>query len=186
MNHNFWLKRLVISGLLVALGVVLEVFVTIPAFPLGVYSLKIGFALLPVILSGVLFGPLYGGLVGGATDFLQAILRPMGAYVPWFTLVGALFGLIPGLFFAKRQAITLPRVFCAVFAGQVIGSVVCNTLLVSHLYNMPLATLLPARLINQAVMIPVYTLLTYYLAPIAGRLAGVQKKDSSPAEESSQ
>lgn len=172
-NHT---KRIVLCALFTAIGVLLGGVLSIPAFPLGTYSLKIGFGVLPVILSGILYGPLYGGIVGGLTDLLQALLFPKGAYMPWFTVVGIFFGLIPGLFFLKRQPLTFRRLLLCVASGQLFGSVLCNTLLMVVLYGLPLAGILPARLINQAVMIPLYTCLLYWLAP----LLGMQKATPPP------
>ncbi len=167
-------RRLVISALLTALAVVLGGLLSIPAMPFGVYSLKIGFGVLPVILTGVLFGPAYGAMVGGMADFLQVMIFPRGAYVPFFTVIGTLFGLIPGLFFMRGQEAKFPRVLLAVAAGQLIASVGLNTLLLIWLYSMPWETFIP-RIINQAVMIPIYAVLVYYCvrllrrAGIAGR-----------------
>ncbi|MDL2235829.1 folate family ECF transporter S component [Christensenellaceae bacterium OttesenSCG-928-L17] len=163
MQTNKMIRRLVLCGLFTALGVVLGGMLSVPAFVLGGYSVKIGLGVLPVLLSAVLYGPVYGGIVGALVDFLQAILFPKGAYMPWFTIVGALFGVVPGLFFLKKQAPTLRRLFSAVATGQLFCSVLCNTLLVSWLYGMPLLELMGVRLVNQAVMIPLYTLLLYLL-----------------------
>ena len=161
-------KRLVTCALLTALGVVLGGLLSIPAMPLGTYSLKIGFGVLPVILSGVLYGPGYGAMVGGLTDFIQAMIFPKGAYMPWFTVIGVLFGLIPGLFFAKKQEPKFLRLLLAVFTGQIVGSVICNTLLLMWLYSLPFE-IIYARLINQAVMIPIYTVLTFYCVKLLKR-----------------
>ncbi len=154
-------RRLVISALLTALGVVLGGLLSIPVMPLGVYSLKIGFGVLPVILAGVLFGPAYGAMVGGVTDFLQVMIFPKGAYVPFFTVVGVLFGLIPGLFFTGSREPKFLRILLAVATGQVIASVILNSLLLIWLYNLPWETFIP-RMINQAVMIPIYSVLVFY------------------------
>ena len=94
-----------------ALGVVLGGLLSIPAMPLGSYTLKIGLGVLPVIVTAVLYGPLYGGTVGALTDLLQALIFPKGAYMPWFTVIGALFGVIPGMFFVKSQKPTLKLCF---------------------------------------------------------------------------
>ena len=148
-----------------ALGVVLGGLLSIPAMPLGSYTLKIGLGVLPVIVTAVLYGPLYGGTVGALTDLLQALIFPKGAYMPWFTVIGALFGVIPGMFFVKGQKPTLKRIFVAVFSGQMVCSVVLNTLLLMWLYGSPWQ-IVYARLINQAVMIPLYTALVYYVVKL--------------------
>ena len=69
---------------------------------------------------------------------------------------------IPGMFFVKGQKPTLKRIFAAVFSGQTVCSVVLNTLLLMWLYGSPWQ-IVYARLINQAVMIPLYTALVYYV-----------------------
>jgi len=158
-------RALAVCAMLTALGVLLGGMLKIPAVLFGSYSLKIGFGVLPVILAGVLYGPAYGGIVGGLTDFLQAQLFPAGAYMPWFTIIGILFGLIPGLFFMKRQKPTFPRLLLAIAVGQIIGSVICNSFLLMALYGLPVEVMIP-RLINQAVMIPVYALLLRALIPL--------------------
>ncbi len=161
--------RMIVCSLFIAMGTVLGGAMSLPAFVLGAYSVKIGFGVLPVILSGVMYGPLYGGIVGGLVDFLQAILFPKGPYEPWFTIVGILFGLIPGLFFRKNERPTLGRLFLAITCGQTVGSVLCNTLLVVTLYGLPLEGIMPLRAVNQAVMIPLYTALVFMLVPLISR-----------------
>lgn len=152
--------RLVVCAMLTALGVVLGGMMSIPAMPFGSYTLKLGFGVLPVIIAGVLYGPGYGAIVGALCDLIQALIFPKGAYMPWFTIVGSLFGFIPGLFFMKGQTHSFFRILLAVAAGQLCGSVICNSALMVWLYGSPWAIMV-ARLINQAVMIPLYALLTY-------------------------
>ena len=88
-------RRLAFCALFTALGVVLGGLLSIPAMPLGSYTLKIGLGVLPVIVTAVLYGPLYGGTVGALTDLLQALIFPKGAYMPWFTVIGGAFRVIP-------------------------------------------------------------------------------------------
>lgn len=170
-------RRLVICALLTALGVVLGGLLSIPAMPLGAYSLKIGLGVLPVILAGVLFGPVYGGMVGGLVDFLQAMIFPKGAYVPFFTIIGVMFGLIPGLFFMKKREPKFLRILLAVATGQIIGSVICNTALLVWLYSMPWEIII-ARIINQAVMIPLYSVLVYYCVKLLGKSGALRSIQS--------
>ncbi len=156
-------KKLAVCAMLVALGVVLGGMLNIPVFNLGIYSMKIGFGVLPVIIAAILYGPAYGGMVGGLVDILQAVLFPKGAYEPWFTVIGVLFGVIPGLFFMKKQAPTFWRILLAVAVGQIFSSVICNTVLLVKLYGLTYETILPGRIVNQAVMIPLYTIISYYV-----------------------
>jgi ECF transporter S component (folate family) len=122
----------------------------------------------------VLFGPVYGGIVGGLTDFLQAITFSHGPYMPWFTITGILFGFIPGLFFIKKQKPTFVRILLAVFAGQTVGSVLLNTWLIATINALPFWATLTARAVNQAVMIPVYTILVYYIIRALSRMKVIE------------
>lgn len=154
-------RKVAVCALLSAMGAVLGIVaLPLPAVSAGGYSLKLGITVLPVILAAVLYGPAYGGMVGAITDLLPALLFPKGPFVPWFTIIGALFGVIPGLFFAKGQTPTAKRLLVAVATGQLVCSVVLNTLLLTTLYGLPYQ-IVYVRLLNQAVMIPVYTILTY-------------------------
>lgn len=165
-----WIKQLVVCALLTALGVVLSGFLNIPFTIAGVYSLKIGFGALAPILAGMLYGPLFGGMVGAVVDVLQALLFVRGGYMPWFTVVAALSGIIPGLYFATRsiRAGVYPfwRILAAVATAQIICSVLLNTLLLSWLYSANFEILVVARAINQAIMIPVYALAIFWIVRI--------------------
>ncbi|MBR2328699.1 MAG: hypothetical protein IKA58_02310, partial [Clostridia bacterium] len=66
------------------------------------------------------------------------------------------------LFFAKGQPVTWKRLFAAIFTGQTVCSVILNTLLLMWLYGSPYH-IVYARIINQAVMIPLYTVMVYWL-----------------------
>ncbi len=151
-------RTLVYCALLVALSALLGGGLSIKSFVLGSYSLKIGFGVLPVLLAGVWFGPLWGGAVGALADLTQAMLFPMGAYMPWFSISGALFGVIPGLCFLKTPEVRPLRAFIAVAAALLVTSVGVNTFLIVTLYGSPWEIIV-ARLITQAVMIPIHTAL---------------------------
>ncbi len=151
-------RVLVSCALLVALSALLGGGVSVKSFVLGSYSLKIGFGVLPVLLAGVWFGPLWGGAVGALADFTQALLFPMGAYMPWFSVSGALFGVIPGLFFTKTAEVKPLRAFFAVTSALLVTSVGVNTFLIVTLYGNPWE-IIYARMVTQAVMIPIHTVL---------------------------
>lgn len=161
MNRNT--RRLAVCAMLTAIGAILGGALSIPGIAMGGYTFKISLGMLPVILSGVLYGPLWGGMVGGLTDLIQALVFPRGPYMPWFTLVGIFFGAIPGLFFTKRQEATLPRLALAIASGQIISSVFLNTAVLVLLVGGFGWEIMIPRSINQAVMIPLYTVLIYYI-----------------------
>lgn len=166
----------VISALsiLTAMEVVLSRFLSF-----SVWNQKIGLAFVAVALAGMLYGPLAGAVVGALADFVGAILFPIGAYFPGFTLTNALLGVIFGLFFSKRfsKEITYSlQLFLRVTLCAVTNIVLCtmllNTLWISVLYGTPFKTLFLARIPQGVIMLAIQIVL---LAPIY-IFAGKMKK----------
>ena len=155
-------RRLATCGLLIAVSVVFGGMLKIPLNLFGAYSLKLSFSMIPIFIAAVKYGPVYGGICGGAADFIQAILFPVGAYNPLFTLTGIVLGMVPGLFFAHGEEPTFKRLACAITTGQIIGSVLLNTTFQVISYGLPWAIIGP-RALNQAIFIPIYTVITYIL-----------------------
>ncbi len=104
-------QSLALIAMLLALRVVLGMFAnaTLPFFG---NQVKFGASFLPIAVTGAMFGPVPGLLVGALGDVLSFMIAPMGAYIPGFTISGALTGLIYGFFLYKNQ-ITVPRVAVA-------------------------------------------------------------------------
>lgn len=100
-------KNLTTMALLIALEIILSRFLSLSA-----WNTKIGFSFVPVVIAAILLGPVYAGIVGALADFIGAILFPIGAYFPGFTLTAFLTGMVYGLFLYKQQS--LPRILGAV------------------------------------------------------------------------
>lgn len=148
-TKKIWnIRSLVIMAVLVSAEIVLSRFLSF-----STWNLKIGFAFVPVVLAAMLLGPVRAAIVGGMADFLGAILFPIGAYFPGFTLTAALVGLVYGLFLYKKQ--TFLRVLCAVGINQLILSLFLNTYWISVLYDSAYQALLVTRLTQCAILIPV-------------------------------
>lgn len=130
------------AAVLIALGVVLSIY-SIPISITGIPVKKIGFGMVPVMLSGMLFGPIVGGLVGAATDILQSILNPaLGPYNPVFTITSFLIGAIPSLFYLwdkasrKSSVWSFLKMLLAVSVTMLICSVFLNTIFIL-VYSFP-------------------------------------------------
>ena len=93
MMKMFTPRTLAMSGVLIALNVVLSRLVSIPVGN----TLRISVAQVPVILSGLWFGPLIGGLTGMLGDLIGSALNGY-APNPLITLSSTLVGIIPTLF----------------------------------------------------------------------------------------
>ncbi len=157
------IKKIAISALLVALGVVFSRFLSIPLTIGGSYSLNIGFGLLPIIVLCVLYGPVYGTIGALAWDLIGALLFPQGAFVIWFTLAAGVFGFVTGMLFIKNARPTIVRIAIATACGQLIYSVLLNSLLIHLLYSVPFMVLFVPRLIENAIMIVLNTALVSVL-----------------------
>lgn len=89
-------KNLVTTSVFIAIAVVIRsLSIMVPIGGAG--AMRISFDGIFYILPGIICGPIYGALAGGIVDILAYILRPMGPYIPLFTLTSVLAGLIPGL-----------------------------------------------------------------------------------------
>jgi len=160
---NINTKRLVNLAMLTALEIVLSRFLSITA-----WNTKIGFAFVPVVVAAMLYGPLSAGIVAALADFVGALLFPVGAYFPGFTLTAFLMGAVYGLCLYKKQS--FPRILLAVAVHQLALSLLLNTLWISLLYGSPFRALLVSRLPQCAILAAVQLALIPLLAKALPRL----------------
>lgn len=161
-------RTLANMALLIALEVVLNRFCSI-----NTAGLKIGFSFVPIIVAASLFGPLHAAAVYAVSDFIGAILFPIGVYHPGFTLCAALMGVVYGIFLYKpdgsgrRCAVkwtrirVFPNVTLAALINNLVFGLVVNTYWVSMLYgSKTYLGWFVYRLPEYAVLIPVNIILT--------------------------
>ena len=141
------LKKLVTLALLTALYIVLERFLSFQ-----MWNMRIGFAFVALAIAGLLFGPLSAGLVGALGDILGMMLFPTGPYFPGFTLTAFLTGAVFGLFLHKQQRPL--QIAGAVAVNQIALSLFLQTLWISITYGASYQALLPTRLAQCVIMIP--------------------------------
>ena len=89
--------NLVKVGMLIAISMVLEM------FSIDFTFVKINFAFLAIAVIGMLFGPTVGFVAGLACDIVGFIAHPSGAFIPVYTLVAGLQGLIYGIVLYSKQ-----------------------------------------------------------------------------------
>lgn len=106
--------------------------------------ITIGFSFIPVVIAARYLGIIPGMLVAGLGDLIGAILFPIGAYAPGFTITAAISGLIFGIFlkgdFKKFKAII------GVFISRLVCTVILNTYWLYFYYGMGIVGLLPTRI----------------------------------------
>ncbi len=141
-------QMIVMAGVLIALHVVLSRFCSINA-----WNLKIGFAIVPIYIAACFYGPVFAGVVGALGDFMGAILFPIGAYFPGFTLTCFLTGILLGALLHKKR--NIPRILFAVLVNELILGLLVNTMWISVLYGSPFVPLVATRMIQCTIMIPV-------------------------------
>ncbi len=159
-------KNLVICGMMAALAVVLGY---VASIDIGPY-IRIGFSSLPNRLVEFLFGPAVGCFFGGALDILKYLVKPTGAFFPGFTLNAMIAGVIYGLILYKKP-ISIPRILGAEFLAKLIVNCGLNTLWLSILYGKGFFVLLPARLLKNAIMLPIDTAIIFFMLTFAVRIS---------------
>lgn len=97
--QNFTSLTIVRAGLFIAMSLVLKVIFSIIIPLAGVPALRINFASIPLMLSGIILGPLPGFLTGAVADVINFIVKPDGPFFPGFTLTSGLIGFLPGFVF---------------------------------------------------------------------------------------
>ncbi|MBR0397765.1 MAG: folate family ECF transporter S component [Eubacterium sp.] len=138
-------RQLVIMGVMIAMEIVLSRFLSINA-----WNVKIGFSFVPVVITAMLYGAVPAGIVGAAADFLGAVLFPIGAYFPGFTLTAFLTGMVFGFFLFKQR--TLPRIAGAVLINQMIFGLFLNTFWISVLYGSDFRALFAVRAVQALIL----------------------------------
>lgn len=97
--QKFTSLTIVRAGLFISMSLVLKVMFELYIPLSGIPALRINFASIPLMLSGIFLGPLAGFLTGAAADIINFIVKPGGPFFPGFTLVSGLSGLLPGIVF---------------------------------------------------------------------------------------
>lgn len=162
-------RTLTVCAMLAALGAALG------AVSIQVESMRIGFAGIPVILSGYLFGPVVGSVFAGVLDVIKYMIKPEGVYFPGLMLVMVLKGCIYGCFLYRRP-LSLSRVMATLFVSGLVCNVILNTLCLSFLYGKGFMVLLPPRIIQNLILWPIDSFVFFYVAKflqVAGVLRGI-------------
>jgi len=159
-------RTLAVMALLIALEVILSRFLSINA-----WNIKIGFSFVPVVIAALLLGPVCAGTVAALADFIGAVLFPIGAYFPGFTLTAFLTGLVFGLFLYPKQS--LARIAGAVAVNQLLLSLLLNSFWISVLYGSPFAPLLATRTVQCAILTVVQLVTIQLIVKALPRLRGL-------------
>lgn len=142
-------RKIMHLGMLLALEIILSRF-----FSINTPIVRISFAFVPLVLCAMMYGPIWSSFLGGLSDFIGAILFPVGPYFPGFTLSGVLSGLCYGLFLNSRQC-SMRKILLLVCIQRIVISLCLSTYFLTFLVQVPFYTLLIARVIQNVVLMPV-------------------------------
>lgn len=155
---KFNTKRIVFTGLLVSISIILTRFFSFMVFGIS----RVSFGDIPTMMSGMMFGPLTGAVTGILSDIVGVLIFPSpsgAAYIPGMTLSKALIGLIPALAYKYIKGSDFFRIAAGVVAAEIICSMVLDTIWLSPFYSKGIIALIsiriPIRLVLMVVEIPV-------------------------------
>ncbi len=140
-------------AMLCALYVVLQM-VTINISPM----LQITFSFVPLALSCYLYGFWPNVIFCFAADFLGFIVHPDGAYMPLFAFILVVKAWIYTMVLFRKQ-IHWVRVAIAQFSVDLIGNIFLTPLLLSMMYSVPYWAAVSTRLVKNAILFPIETVL---------------------------
>ncbi len=170
-------KKLAVSAILVALAVVLT-----RVLAINTMLVKIGFGFVPIIVAAIYFGPFYTGVIAAIADVVGTLMFPVGAFNPAFTVTAFLSGLTYGLFLYPALPVSgalrsfgdwlgrklhlsetgcsaLAEIMLAFVTGTAVSlvfSLAANTFLIHFFFRVKLSVLIPSRLIQVAILIPLH------------------------------
>ncbi len=162
----FKTKNLALMALLVAANVVFSRFLSVNTF-----NNKIGFTFLTVMLAAYLFGPLGAMLVGGLGDVIGALLFPIAAYFPGFTLTAVITGLLYSFFINKKT--NLIKIISGVILTEFLCSGLMNTFWISYMYGSDFGALFVTRLTTQIIVMTVVEIVAAQL--IFGKKMAIER-----------
>ena len=164
LNEFKSLRVVIFCGMMCACAVILDYVGTIRITE----YLRIGISGVPNQVVDFLFGPAIGAIFGAALDVLKFIIHPDGAFFPGFTLSAILGGLIYGTMLYHKP-VQVWRVLLAQFLVKLIVNVGCNTLWLDMLYGKGFLAILPARILSNALMLPIDTIICYVVLKAVDR-----------------
>lgn len=143
-------RGLALAGLLLALQVVLDVYLSLYVTP----TVKVSFGFLAIGLSGAVLGPVPAMAQAVAADIIGHFLKPFGAYFPGYSLTALLNGAFYGFILYEKKPGPL-RALCVKAAVNLLLNILLNTLWSVILTKTPFWTLLPARALKNIIALPI-------------------------------
>lgn len=91
MNNRSIVRKMTLSAMLIAIGLILE---RVLMIPIGEVN-RIAFGSSAIILASLIVGPLFGAVVGASIDLIGFTINSVGTYTPFVTIGLAVLGMLP-------------------------------------------------------------------------------------------
>ena len=169
-GRNFFmskLKKVILSGILLALLIVLNRCISIKT-PL----LVISFSFVPIMMGSIWLGPKYSTLIAALGDLIGAILFPFGTYFPGFTVSAGLTGLIYGLFLYQKQGEErtskqwIIRLIISNLLVLGIVEIFVVSMWLNIMYGKAYLVVVSTRVLAQVIMFPIRIVTIFFLEKI--------------------
>jgi riboflavin transporter len=156
---NISARKISLVSLFIAMSIVLTRLASIRIAIGAVEGIRIGFGKLPILLAGLILGPLYGAIVGGISDILGYVIQPIGPYMPHFTIISALSGIIPSLIMQTigKKNYFFIKIALVVGITLFITDLTLTPYTLHLIFDIPWKILMIPRLISVPITIFVYT-----------------------------
>ena len=157
-SRSFTARDIAVIGLMIALKVVMTRFLTIET-----QFVRVSFTFIPTVLMALMYGPWVGGIAGALGDLIGFFLFSRGfPFHPGFTISAAVAAILYGLILYKKP-LTLQRIIFACLTVTVLVNIGLNSLWLRILYDQAFWALLPVRLLQNAVTLPIDVALIYWI-----------------------
>lgn len=158
-------RTLALLGIMGALALVLNM---VASISIGPY-IKIGFSGLPNRIVETLFGPVVGCIFSGAMDIIKYVVNPTGPFFFGFTFDAMLAGVIYGSILYRRP-VSIKRILAADLLVKLIVNCGFNTYWLSILYGNAFLALLPLRMLKNAIMLPIDSIILFVCLTYARKI----------------
>ncbi|MDD3656493.1 MAG: folate family ECF transporter S component [Atribacterota bacterium] len=160
---NISTRNISLVSILVAMSIILSRIASIRIAVGGVEGIRIGFGKLPIILGSFIMGPFYGGLIGAISDFLGYLIQPIGPYIPHFTVISALCGILPVVLFRMLRGneehiinilipvgitVSITELFLISYSLHIIFAIPWQILMIPRLISVPITIIIYSYLIH--------------------------------------
>lgn len=159
-------------ALLVAMQLVLS---RVLVIDLGPYRITVGSVC--TVLAGLWLGPVAGGVCGLCADIIGCFIKGY-AVNPLITVAAILWGVLPALmkpmFIHKEKTGKTVGICISVVLTGILSSLVCTTAGLVLILGYNFYAIMPGRLVQFAIMIPIYCVLTclLYFSPVTSMVVG--------------